>query len=94
MEPKTTSLITLGGLVVLSVVVVATATEVIGLDQNISALVRQQLNPAKEQMQTLTESVTRPGGRVVVVTTTRGSEESVDDFIARHDAVVASLIAK
>ena len=42
-------------------------------------------------MQTLTEVVTRPDGSQVTVTTTRGEDESVDDFIARHNAVVAAL---
>lgn len=42
-------------------------------------------------MQTLTETVTLSDGRKITVTTTRGSDETVADFIARHNAVVAAL---
>ena len=42
-------------------------------------------------MQTLTEVVTRPDGSQVTVTTTRGEDESVSDFISRHNAVVEAL---
>ena len=42
-------------------------------------------------MQTLTEVVTRPDGTKVTVTTTRMADESVEDFIARHNAVVQAI---
>lgn len=92
MRQETASWITIGGLSVLTVVVVSVGSQVMGLDATITALARSHIK--HQIMQTLEEDVTRPDGRVVHVTTTRGENEDLDAFIARHDATVAALKAK
>lgn len=91
-ESRVTSILTLGGLLVLSVVVVAAGSQIAALDGRITEALNAE--PKELQMQqTITEVVTRANGTQVTVTTTRGADESVDAFIARHDAVTAALKA-
>ena len=47
----------------------------------------------KRIMQTLTQKVTNASGEEVIVTTTRGADETVDAFVARHNAAVAAVKA-
>lgn len=86
------TLLTLGGLVTLTVAGIFVGSKVIELDRNVAAALAAALHPPAA-MQTLFENVTRPSGRVTTVTTTRGADETLDEFIARHDAAVAKMQA-
>jgi len=44
-------------------------------------------------MQTLTEVVATTSGRTVTVTTSRNYNESIDEFIQRHNATVDAVKA-
>lgn len=90
MRQETASHLTLGALLVLSLVVVLASAQLQGVSADVASLARKALTP-DPPMQTLTETVTRRDGRTITVTTTRLENESVTDFIARHDAVTASL---
>jgi hypothetical protein len=91
MRQDTLAYLTLGGLAVLTVVVALASHTLSQLD---GKLARDLAFPnSKEPMQTLTETVTLKDGRKITVTTTRGSEEELDTFIARHNATVAALLA-
>lgn len=91
MRHESLSLLTLGGLAVLTVVVAMASHTLSQLD---GKLARDFTFPdGKEPMQTLTETVARSDGRKITVTTTRGSDEALDAFIARHDATVAAVQA-
>lgn len=79
---------TLGGLAVLTVVVILAFQSLSQLDGNIARLVRP---PSLERMQQLTETVTRADGRKIVVLTTREADESIDAFWLRHDAAVKKV---
>lgn len=46
-----------------------------------------------QNVQTLTQKVTNASGEEVIVTTTRGSDETVEAFVARHNAAVAAVKA-
>ena len=46
-----------------------------------------------QHMQTLTQKVTNASREEVIVTTTRGADETVDAFVARHNAAVAAVKA-
>lgn len=84
------SLLTLGSLGALSFVVCFTFTAIAKLDAGLAAAVR--IGTKYKDMQSITEQVTRPGGRVVTVTTTRNEGEALKDWIARHDEAVAGLM--
>lgn len=91
MRHESLSLLTLGGLAVLTVVVAMASHTLSQLD---GKLARDFTFPdGKEPMQTLTETVARSDGRKITVTTTRGSDEALDAFIARHNATVAAVQA-
>jgi dihydrodipicolinate synthase/N-acetylneuraminate lyase len=84
------SLLTLGCLGCLSVVGIFAAHQLTRLESNLAALIREAAN-RKETMETLTELVTRPSGRVTTATATRGEDESQAEFVARFDALVELL---
>jgi hypothetical protein len=84
-------ILTLGALGVLSIVVCLTFSAITKLDAGLAAAVIRNQNKDKD-MQTITEEVTRPSGRKVIVATTRNEGESLKDWIARHDAAVAGLL--
>lgn len=65
-----------------------TGSRVLDLDGRIASLVRTEAQSI--DMQTLTEVVV-VGTRKITVTTTQGSDETIDAFIARHHAAVAAL---
>lgn len=89
MKQQASAFVTLGGLVVVAVVLSSSAARVADLDSSIETLIRRHVEP-EEQMQTLTE-VVAVGDRKITVTTTQGAGELVGDFIARHNATVAAL---
>jgi len=75
----------LGGLLSVLLLVVVASSRVADLGAALDHLTEAY------EMQTLTENVTRPDGGIVTVTTTRGADESIEEFIDRHDATVAAL---
>jgi len=88
MRQSTLSYVTLGGLAVLTAVVLFAAHNLSALD---GKLARELSQTRKEPVQTLTETVTRSDGRKIIVTTTQGSDETLDAFIARHHAAVLAV---
>ena len=90
MNHKTLGFVTLGGLVCLAVVMSMATASVAGLDGKISSLLTQQL-ALKGDVMVLSEDVDRGEGRVTTVTTTKQDNETLAEFIARHDAAVALL---
>ena len=81
------TLLTIGVLGCVSVVGAVAASRIADLDGKItSALHREDL-----AMQTLTEEVTRSNGSKVTVSTVRLDNETVADWIARHDEAVAAV---
>lgn len=78
----------MGGLSALAAVVAVGAAKLSALADTIEQSLRsKELIP----MQTLTQEVTRENGSKVTVSTVRGTDESLADWIARHDAAVAAL---
>lgn len=84
------SLITLGCLGCLAVVGIFAANQLTRLESNLAALIREAAN-RKETMETLTEPVTRPSGRVTTAHAKRGEDESQAQFVARFNALVELL---
>ena len=88
MRQSTLSYVTLGGLAVLTAVVLLAAHNLSALD---GKLAHDFSQTRKEPVQTLTETVTRSDGRKIIVTTTQGSDETLDAFVARHRAAVLAV---
>ena len=88
MQQQTSALVTLGGLVCVSVVLAMTSEHVVELDSRIALLITKEQQ--EQEVQTLTEKV-QVGERVITVTTTRGDNETVEAFVARHNAAVAAV---
>lgn len=88
MRQSTLSYVTLGGLAVLTAVVLFAGHTLSALDGKLACELSQT---RKEPVQTLTETVTRSDGRKIIVTTTQGSDETLDAFVARHHAAVAAV---
>jgi hypothetical protein len=88
-------LLTLGGLTVLSGVVVYAGAQVVSLDANIRTLLKQR-ETQENLMQSISQVVTRSDGASATITTPRekdadGVYESVESWKARHDAAVAAF---
>lgn len=81
----------LGGLLCIVVVLCYAADKLSGLDARMAMILHG--NQPRNDMQTLTQVVTRANGTTVTLTTTRKENESLADWIARHDAAVAALEA-
>lgn len=81
----------LGGLLCIVVVLCYAADKLSGLNARMAMILSG--NQPRTDMQTLTQVVTRANGTTVTVTTTRKENESLADWIARHDAAVAALEA-
>lgn len=91
MARESINLVVFGALTVLSVTAVFALGELVSLDTRLSTFFESQTGETRK-VQTLTETVTLPtSGRKVVVTTTQGADETIDAFIARHNATVAAL---
>lgn len=86
MRQSTLSYVTLGGLAVLTAVVLLAAHNLSALDGKLARELSQT-----RPVQTLTETVTRSDGRKIIVTTTQGSDETLDAFVARHHAAVLAV---
>lgn len=84
-------ILTLGALGVLSIVVCLTFSAITKLDAGLAAAVIRNQNKDKD-MQSATEQVTRPNGRVVTVVTVRKENESEADWVARHDKAIAEWL--
>lgn|GEM_PF-5254037 len=84
-------MVTLGALITLGIVAIAAYGQVRDLHTKVTDAMTQP--ESQEYMQTLTQDVTRQNGDVTTVTSTRMDQESVADFIVRHDAIVAALKA-
>lgn len=78
-------IVVLSGLVVLGGASAVIVERLSSLGANISELLAKDRN----RMQTLTQTVNNSSGDPVTITTTRNDGESVADFVARHNAVVA-----
>lgn len=90
MVESRTSLLTLGALAVLSVVVVFTATRIVGLDGRIT----EALSAKELAMQTLTTTVTQTStGDLITVVTPRIDGESDATHVARHKSLCAAAKA-
>ena len=93
MKQQTTSLVNLGGLVVVAVVLATSTASVTRLDHRISQLIASRARIPFATMQTISEDVKRPSGRVTTITTTQATGETPDELLARHDALVALAAA-
>lgn len=79
----------MGGLGVLTIVVLVAGYRVASLDNSIAKLIRELSTPKPFiVMQTYSEVVTTQSGRVITVVTTRLEGESAQDFAARHNEAV------
>jgi len=87
MDDHSIPLVTLGALLALAVAVAIASAQVVGLDQDIARLITE---PRRYDMQTLTEVVATQSGREITVTALRGSDETVDAFVNRHDEAVTA----
>jgi deoxyxylulose-5-phosphate synthase len=92
---KTVVLLTLGGLTVLSGVVVYAGAQVVSLDANIKALVKQR-NKQEVDVQQYVETTVTFNGNPTVIRTPReknedGTYEPVATWKARHAEAVAAF---
>jgi hypothetical protein len=86
------ALLTLGCLGCLAIVGVGAANQLTQLEANLAALIRETGHDKPEEpMEELTETVTRPSGRVTVARCAKGEDESQAQFVARFDALVELL---
>jgi len=81
--------LTLGVLAVLTIVGVFASNQLTRLDRGIADVV-SGMHERQLTMQTFTEEVT-VGTRKITVSTTRQDGETLDAWIARHNAAVAAL---
>lgn len=87
--PIASSLVTLGALVVLSILAAVGLGRLYAIDRAVA----DAIVPKKPAMEQLSEVVTKSDGRKVTVTATRLPDESLEDFIARYEALVAAVQA-
>lgn len=90
MKQQTSAVMTLGGLVCVSVLLAMMASRVLDLDGKLARVIEH--STLKEHMQTLSEVVTTSTGRKVTVTTQRYDGESIDAFVARHLLAVNAVL--
>ena len=90
MRQSTLSYVTIGGLAVLTAVVLFAGHTLSALD---GKLARALMQHHEEPMQEFEETVLRSDGRKILVRTTQRSDETLDDCIARHHAAVAAALA-
>lgn len=86
------TLVTLGGLVCLTVVALVAYGKLTDLTNSLADVLEH--NKPKEHAMVLSEDVDRGGGRTTTITTTQGffdPDETAAQCIARHDAAVALL---
>ncbi len=88
MQRETTSLLTLGGLLCLTVVVLMASGQLTALDARMATVIELK---EVTTMQTLTEVVTVSETRTITVSTVRNEGESTADWIARHNEAVTAL---
>ena len=86
------TLLTIGGLVCLTVVGLLAYDKLTDLTNSLEAVLEH--NKRKEQVMVLSEDVDRGGGRITTIKTTQGAldpDETAVECIARHDAAVLAM---
>lgn len=90
MRENTTALLTLGGLLTLTIVVMSAGATLSGLDAKFAAI----LHPtARSTMQSISQKVVNQSGQTATITTEKSSDETVEEWLARHSAAVAAFEA-
>ena len=89
MRDRYLSFLILGALIALCVVVVMAGNRIAGLDRSIADI----LDPNEGvEVQVLEETITTTGsGRKITIRTERLDNETVDAWVARHNAAIAAV---